>query len=85
MIKNSDKWLVQSGYVASPTNAQTINLIKSYQDVNYTIITSNADKSNRRWASAGINSKSQIWVMASASSSTASSTPCFWYTQGYAE
>ena len=76
---------MQSGYIASPTNAQAIDLIKSYQDVKYSVLATNAAKDNRRWASAGINSKNQIWVMSSAASNASSTTPCFWYTQGYGQ
>lgn len=80
----SDGWLVQGGRI-TPTNAQAVTLPKPYANTNYNVIaTSNYnDTANRRWASAGVTSATQIWVMASTSATGASTTSCMWRTEGY--
>ena len=80
----SDGWCEQGGQV-SPTNAQAVNLLKAYANTSYSVIaTSNhKDTSNRRWASAGINSSSQIWVMTSSSATGASTSEATWVACGY--
>lgn len=81
----SDGWLEQGGQI-TPTNAQTVTLPKPYRDTNFSVIaTSNyKDTANRRWASAGVTSNTQIWVMSSSSSTAASTTLCTWEAKGYA-
>lgn len=81
----SDGWLVQGGKL-SPTNAQNVTLPKPYATTNYSVIASSNhnDTANRRWASAGVTSTTQIWVMSSSSATGASTTSCFWRTEGYA-
>lgn len=81
----SDGWLEQGGQI-TPTNAHEITLPKPYRDANFSVTaTSNyKDTANRRWASAGVTSNTQIWVMTSSSSTAASTTLCTWEAKGYA-
>ena len=81
----SDGWLEQGGQI-TPTNAHEITLPKPYRDTNFSVTaTSNyKDTANRRWASAGVTSNTQIWVMSSSAATSASTTLCTWEAKGYA-
>lgn len=83
----SDGWCEQGGVITSSSGAQAVNLLKTYKDTMYTVVAVNNYKntSTRRWASAGINTTSQIWIMNSINASENSSTPASWYTCGYIE
>lgn len=87
--KWSDGWIEQGGYVSNPSSNETVTLLKSYNNINYSIQCQYAHDSNStgRFLSVGNKTNSTFMVRTGASNldnwSGSYPVPFYWEVKGY--
>ena len=85
----SDGWIEQGGYVSNPSSNETVTLLKSYNNINYSIQCQYAHDSNStgRFLSVGNKTNSTFMVRTGASNldswNGSYSVPFYWEVKGY--
>jgi hypothetical protein len=85
----SDGWIEQGGYVSNPSSNETVTLLKSYNNINYSIQCQYAHDSNStgRFLSVGNKTNSTFMVRTGASNldnwSGSYPVPFYWEVKGY--
>ena len=87
--KWNDGWIEQGGYVSNPSSNETVTLLKSYNNINYSIQCQYAHDSNStgRFLSVGNKTNSTFMVRTGASNldnwSGSYPVPFYWEVKGY--
>ena len=85
----SDGWIEQGGYVSNPSSNKTVTLLKSYNNINYSIQCQYAHDSNStgRFLSVGNKTNSTFMVRTGATNldnwSDSYPVPFYWEVKGY--
>ena len=85
----SDGWIEQGGYVSNPSSNETVTLLKSYNNINYSIQCQYAHDSNLtgRFLSVGNKTNSTFMVRTGASNldswNGSYPVPFYWEVKGY--
>ena len=85
----SDGWIEQGGYVINPSSNETVNLLKPYNNINYSVLCQYAMDSNStgRFLSIGNKTNSSFLVRTGASNLDSWNggypVPFYWETKGY--
>lgn len=85
----SDGWVEQGGYIINPSSNETVNLLKPYNNINYSVLCQYAMDSNStgRFLSIGNKTNSSFLVRTGASNLDSWNggypVPFYWETKGY--
>ena len=85
----SDGWIEQGGYVSNPSSNETVTLLKSYNNINYSIQCQYAHDSNStgRFLSVGNKTNSTFMVRTGATNldswNGSYPVPFYWEVKGY--